>query len=151
VTATELKALLAQELKGLAAKFVDADYDNAIDAAERDTGWSLPVSTAFKIKWITQRAKRSLYSFRRDESADKFKFKQIFLNQRFDNFFKLVEKMDEAFEKAQEEFVYEFAGVDALHIFGSKIDAGYAYENQTGRDFTFDKENKVIVTPDENA
>ena len=151
MTATELKALLAQELKGLASKFNTDDWDNAVNAAERDTGWSLPVTTDFKIKWIIQRAKRALYSFRRDESADKFKFKQISLNQRFDNFFKLIKEMDEAFEKAQEEFVHEFAGVDALHTFGSKVDAGFAYESQTGRDFTYDDENEVIVTPDESA
>ena len=151
MTETELKALLAEELKGLSSKFVTADYNNAVDAAERDTGWTLPVTTDFKVKWIIQRAKRHLYSFRRDESADKFKYKQVSLNQRFDNFFKLIKDMDEDFEKAQEEYAFEFAGVDALHTFGTKVDAGFAYEPQTGRDFTYDEDQDVIITPDENA
>ena len=151
MTATELKALLAEELKGLSSKFSSDDYTNAVSAAERDTGWTLPVTTDFKIKWMIQRAKRHLYSYRRDESADKFKYKQLSLNQRFDNFYKLVKGMDEAFEKVQEEYAFEFAGVGALHIFGTKVDAGFQYEPQTGRDYTYSEDNKVIINPDENA
>jgi len=151
MTADELKALLAEELKGLSSKFSSDDYTNAVNAAERDTGWSMPVSTAFKIKWMIQRAKRYLYSYRRDESADKFKYKQLSLNQRFDNFYKLVAMMDKAFEEVQEDYAFEFAGVDALHIFGTKVDAGFAYEPQTARDFTYSEDQEVIITPDENT
>lgn len=151
MTAAELKALLAEEIKGLSSKFSSDDYTNAVDAAERDTGWSMPVSTDFRIKWMILRAKRHLYSYRRDESADKFKYKQLNLNQRFDNFYKLVENMDKAFEKAQDEYAHEFAGVDSLHLFGTKIDAGFQYVPQTRKDHTYDKNNVVIINPDENA
>jgi len=147
----ELISLIKKEIKGLSSKFIDADYDNAMSAAEYDTGWSMPVSTSFKIKWMKQRVKRHLFSFRRDESADKFKYKQISLNQRFENFLKLIKDMDEDFEKALDEYAFEFADVDALHMMGTKVDAGFAYENQTGRDITMDENQEVIFTPDENA
>lgn len=151
MTATELKTLLQTELKGLASKFESDDYDNAITSAEQDTGWSMPVTTDFKIKWMRQRAKRHLFSYRRDESADKFKYKQLSLNQRFEHFLRLIENMDKMFEKAKEESAYEFAGVGALHLFGTKIDAGFAYEPQTGRDMTYSSENEVIIHPDEDS
>lgn len=151
MTAAELKTLLQAELKGLASKFESDDYDNAITSAEQDNGWSMPVTTAFRIKWMRQRAKRHLFSYRRDESADKFKYKQLSLNQRFDHFFRLIEAMDKIFAKAKEEFAYEFAGVSALNLFGTKVDAGFAYEEQTGRDLTYSSDNEVIFAPDEDA
>ncbi|GAH12958.1 unnamed protein product [marine sediment metagenome] len=151
MTAAELKTLLQTELKGLAAKFVSDDYDNAITSAEQDTGWSMPVTDDFKIKWMRQRAKRHLFSYRRDESADKFKYKQLSLNQRFDHFFRLIENMDRIFEKAKEESAFEFAGVGALNLFGTKVDAGFAYEEQTGRDMTYSSSNEIIIHPDENS
>lgn len=150
MTSDELKTLLQTELMGLADRYDSDDYDNAIDAAERDTGWSMPVTTSFKIKWMIQRSKRALFEMRLHASADKFKYDRASINQRFDHFFKLINRMDDEFEAAKLDDPAAFAGVDDYQLFTHKIDAGFAYEAQTNRDITYLDENKVIFTPEED-
>jgi len=147
---TELLILLKQEVKGLASKLEDADFQNSIDDASRETGWTLPVGTDFKAYWLKNRAKRHLFFYLATESAYKFKFEQINLQHRFDHFTRLYKEMDEAFEKAVLENPAEFAGVDASRMFGTKIDAGFAYDPQTGIDITYDEEQLVEFGPKEN-
>ena len=65
---------LQQEIKGLTSNLDQIDYENAINAAERDTGWSMPQSTDFKVKWLMDRSKRHLFFFLMSESAAKFRF-----------------------------------------------------------------------------
>ena len=151
MTTADLITILRQEIKGLSSNFVSDDYTNAINNAMRDTGWSMPVSTDFKIQWMKQRATRHLFFFLLTESAHKFKYKQINLQHRFDHYKTLVKDMDASFEKAQEEYVHEFADASAYEMFGTVIDAGFAGEPQTGRDITYDEDQKVIVTPNENS
>ena len=57
--------------------------------------------------------------------------------------------MDEEYEKAIEEYAFEFAGVSAVNALGTKIDAGFAYESQIGRDRTYDEDNVTILSPKE--
>jgi len=139
------------EVKGLSSSLVDADYSNAIDQAERDTGFSMPITSDFQIKWMKERTKRHLFFFLQSESAAKFQYKQIKLQHRFDHYTKLIEGMDKLFKDAQEEYAFEFAGVSASQTAGHKVDAGFAYENQTGRDMTFHEDNQVIITPNANS
>ena len=143
--------MIQQELKGLTSSLNDDDYSNAIDQAERDTGWKLPQSDDFKIKWLIDRSKRHLFFYLQSESAVKFRFKNIHLQHRFEHYSKLIEKMDRDFEKAQDEYAFEFAGVSAFEQMGHKIDAGFASQGQTGRDFTYDEDNEIIITPNENS
>ena len=150
MTSDELKTLLEAELMGLSARYESTDFDNAIDDAERDTGWTMPVTTAFKIKWMKQRAKRALFEMRLHASADKFKYDKASINQRFDHFFKLIQKMDQDFEVAKLDDPAAFAGVDDYQMFTHKIDAGFAYEAQTNRDMTYADENQVIFMPEED-
>lgn len=138
-------------MKGLSSSLVDADYSNAIDQAERDTGWSMPQTAAFNLKWMIERSKRHLFFFLLSESASKFRFKEIHLQQRFEHYRELIDKMDKDFEKAQDEYAFEFAGVSAYQQMGTKIDAGFAYQPQTGRDYTFDDDNIVLIHPNENS
>ena len=151
MTKTELTTLLQEEVKGLSSSLVDADYSNAIDQAERDTGWSMPQTAAFNLKWMIERSKRHLFFFLLTEAASKFRFKEIHLQQRFEHYRELIDKMDADFEKAQDEYAFEFAGVSAYEQMGHKIDAGFAYEPQTGRDYTFDDENIVLMQPNEES
>lgn len=151
MTKTELTTLLQEEVKGLSSSLVDADYSNAIDQAERDTGWSMPQTAAFNLKWMIERSKRHLFFFLLSESASKFRFKEIHLQQRFEHYRELIDKMDKDFEKAQDEYAFEFAGVSAYQQMGTKIDAGFAYQPQTGRDYTFDDDNIVLIHPNENS
>ena len=147
-----MTTLLQQELKGLTSSLdEDVDYSNAIDQAERDTGWSLPQTTAFKLTWLIARSKRHLFFSLLSESAADFRYKNIHLNHQFEHYAKLVEKMDKAFEKAQEDDAFEFAGVSAYEAMGTVVNAGFAYQGGTGKDYTYDEDNKVIITPNENS
>lgn len=151
MTKTELTILLQQEMKGLTVSLNGDDYDNAVASAERDTTWSLPQTTNFKVKWLIERSKRHLFFYLLSESASKFRFKNIHLQHRFEHYSKLIDRMDKDFEKAMEDDAFEFAGVSSFEIGGHKIDAGFASQGQTGRDFTYDEENVVIITPNENS
>jgi len=59
--------------------------------------------------------------------------------------------MDEAFEKVMEEEPHEFAGVSAYELFGTKIDAGFQSQPQTGVDTTYSDDNEIIITPNEDS
>ena len=49
MTKDELQVVVKRGIKGLSAYFVAAEYGDAIDAAERDTGFTLPTTVAFRI------------------------------------------------------------------------------------------------------
>lgn len=146
MTEVELTALLEREIGDLSTQFESTNYSDAIDDAERDTGFSLPATDTFQIKWLKERAKRHLIYFLLIKNADKFRVKQIHLQHRFEHYVKMIEMMDEAFDKAQIEYIYEFAQVNTYEAFGHKIDAGFAYDS-LGRDITYDDDQEVIVNP----
>ena len=150
MTGSELKVLLEEEVKGLTSYLDSTDYTNCLNDAQRDTGWTMPVTTDFKIKWMKERCKRHLFFYLYTESAHKFKFEQINLQHRFDHYDKILTRLDKAFEKAIEENPHEFAGMDAFHMFGTKIEAGFSYDPVTGKDKTYDSTNRVIFAPTEN-
>ena len=151
MTKAELTTLVTQEVKGLSSQLNSNDYANSINEAERDTGFSMPVTSAFQIKWMKLRTKRHLFFSLQSESAHKFQYKQMKLDHRFRHYTKLIEDMDKTFKEAQEEYAFEFAGVSASEAFGHKLDAGFAYDPQTGRDMTYDDDNQVIITPNANS
>ena len=148
LTRTTLIALLEVEVKGLSSYLDADDYGNAVDDAARETGWALPLSDAFKEYWYKTRSKRHLFYYLLSESAHKFKVKQINLQHRFDHYSLLVKDMDEKFAKVQEDYPELFTSADYECMFGSKIDAGFAYEPLTGRDITYDTDQKVIISPE---
>lgn len=146
-----------EELKGLAAKFGSADFDNAVDDALADTGWSFPLGDddRFKIRWMKKRVKRHLFEMMSSENADKFKVEQINLHQKFDHYERIITRLDKEFEAAKESYPEEFAtlfypaGADIRAVAGGeKIDAGFAYESQTGKDKTYESDQKVSKTPE---
>ena len=151
MTLNEMVAQLKQEVKGLTSSLEDVDYTNAISASERDTGWSLPQTAAFNIKWLMERAKRHLFFFLMSESASKFKFKNINLQNRFEHYRLIIKDMDERIKESQEEFAFEFAGVSATQIAGSVISAGFQTDPLTGEDTTYDSTNKVLIHPNGNS
>jgi len=147
----ELIVALVAEVKGLSNYLTNPDdYENAISDACRETGWALPVTTNFKIYWLKDRAKRHLFFYLFSESTYKFKFENINLQQRFEHLKTAIEYMDKLFVDAQESNPTEFATVDSFQLFGSKIDAGFLYESQTGIDLTYDSSNIVQIKPDES-
>jgi hypothetical protein len=150
MTRDEMETLLQQEVKGLDTYLDPVDYSNAVDDATRDTGFSFPTSTDFQIMWLKQRAKRAIFWYLLSESAHKFKYEQINLQQRFEHYRDIIKYMDEQYEKALEDNPDQFAGVNAIHFFGTKIDAGFRYEEETGRDLTYDTDSKTLFNPTEN-
>lgn len=149
MTKDEFIILMKQEVKGLSSYLVDHDYENAADDASRETGWSFPVSGNAKELWIKQRMKRHLFFYLYSESAHKFKYKQINLQHRFDHYKELIKQMDDQYKVFVEERPDLFAGASISHLFGTKVDAGFAYD-PTGRDITYDENQSVIFSPKEN-
>jgi len=197
MTQTEMEEKLEEEVKGLSTYLEGDDYTNACNDASMETGWSFPVSTDFKILctnacndasmetgwsfpvstdfkilWMKQRAKRALFFYLFSESAHKFKYEQINLNQRFDHYKIIIETMDKSFAEALEanpqEFAnveayelfgtsaraealeanpQEFANVEAYELFGTSARAGYQYDPITGKDTTYSDDNKTVFTP----
>jgi len=147
MTRTELLMLLQQEVKGLSTYLVTDDYNNAIDDALRETEWSLPVTVNFKEYWLKQRSKRHLFFYLYSENAHKFKYKQLNLQHRFDHYKILIETMDTGFEEALTERPDLFAGVNMCHLFGTKVDAGFSYQDQTGKDTTYRTDQLVDFGP----
>lgn len=148
-TKAELTTLLEEEIKGLSTNFVAADYSNALDDAERETGWAFPVANGFRTLWQKERSKRHLYWYLASESSEEFKVRQLNLNQKFDHLFKLVDIMDKQFNAIQESRPDQFAGTDSFRSFGTQIDAGFQYDD-LGRDTTYSQGNLVVFNPSEN-
>jgi len=147
MTQTEMEEKLEEEVKGLSTYLEGDDYTNACNDASRETGWSFPVSTDFKILWMKDRAKRYLFFYLMSESAHKFKYDQINLQNRFAHYKDLIKIMDESFAAAIEANPQEFADVDAYELFGTNASAGFQYDPLTGKDTTYSDDNKVIFTP----
>ncbi len=150
MTKDEFIILAKQEVKGLSSYLVNNDYENAADDASRETGWVYPVSGNFQIYWVKQRVKRHLFFYLYTESAHKFKYKQINLQHRFEHYHKMLfgkDGMDAKFAEAIEERPDLFAGVSISHLFGTKVDAGFAYQSLTGKDITYRDTQKVAFGP----
>lgn len=150
MTKQELILKLEKEVKGLHTYLVKEDYENAADDAisEFESAW--PVSGQLLAFWVKRRSKRHLFFYLMTESAHKFKFEQINLQHRFDHYSKLIEAEDKAFEVFIEERPDLFAGVESFKMFGTKIDAGFAYA-EDGIDITYDEDQKVAFDPKESA
>lgn len=146
MTRAELIKVVVQEIKGLFKLFDSHDYDNAVNDAIGELEWTLPTTDLFRIQWFKRRAKRHLFYMLWTESAHKFKFEAINLQHRFEHYGKLIDKEDELFKEAQESEPHKFSNVNPAHCFGSKIDAGFAYDDY-GRDITYLSRNEVIVKP----
>lgn len=147
MTQADMEEKLEEEVKGLSTYLESDDYTNACSDASRETGWAFPVTTDFKILWMKNRAKRYLFFYLYSESASKFKYEQINLQQRFEHYGKIIADMDKSFAEALEAFPHEFASVDAYEMFGTKIDAGFQYDPVTGKDITYNSNNKVVFAP----
>lgn len=141
---------LQEEVKNLTNYLATEDYENASDDAINEFESSFPVSGQLIEYWVKKRAKRHLFFYLLTESAHKFKFEQINLQHRFDHYKVLIEYEDEQFLAFMEERPDLFAGVDSFQMFGTKIDAGFAYTG-SGVDITYNNDQLVEFDPKENA
>jgi hypothetical protein len=152
MTKQEMVFLLEKEVKGLSTVLDLVDYQNACDDAVRETGYILPNTVNAQIYWLKFRAKRHLFFYLLSESAHKFKVKQYSLNQRFEHYRDTIEYMDKVWNDyllSEQALIDELAGVDSVGLFGTKIDAGFQYD-EVGRDTTYSEDNQVEFHPDES-
>lgn len=153
LTRDQLLSALQQQLKGIYSEFTSDELTEAVDDLLRETGWSFPFTTQFKEFWGVKRAKRNCLSLLLNESAHKFKYKQINLQHRWEHYFAMLKAEDEAWEKAKlenpEQFPVETTS-DSYKYFGSKIDAGFAYDSY-GNDITHDTDEEVDFYPNEDS
>lgn len=143
MTRDQMIVTIRKELKGLSNRLEEEDYTHAVNDAERETGWSLPITNDTKIKWFKERAKRHIFFMLLSESAHKFKFKQYNLQHRFDHYKSLIAQMDEDWKTFIDEELLLLEGTGA---FGSQIDAGFQYD-EFGRDTTYTDSNLVQIHP----
>lgn len=91
------------ELGSLVSKVAVDAFERCSDKVYDEVRWKYPITDPFKSYWYLERGKRHLIQIFLIESAHKFKYKQIHLNQRFDHYLLLLKKMDEDFLRAVEE------------------------------------------------
>jgi hypothetical protein len=149
LTQDSLQDLLPIEVKGLSNYLADDDYENAVNDALRDTGWTFPLSgdarqVGMKELWLKTRAKRHLFFYLMSESAHKFKYDVIALNQRFDHYKAIVDAMDKDWTKFIDDNPELFV-TNASDWFCTKVDAGFAY-NEVGEDLTYDSDVPVFFS-----
>jgi hypothetical protein len=153
LTETQCKDQVESEIGELKTRItLPDDIDNAVALAASETGWTFPLSTTLKDYWIKNRSKRHIFAMLCGESAYKFKFKQINLQNRFEHFRQLVRMMDQEWNTFKKENPFaiapseEFNGISKTHIFGTVIDAGFNYDDY-GQDVTYDDGNLVVIAP----
>lgn len=130
----DLTGLLKQD-SAISTYLVDEELADAISDAQTDTGWDLPVTDAFQVRWLKHRAKRNCFFKLWSASARKFKVDSVAMNQRFDQYGKLIKIMDDEFKAIIDERPEKFSSVDPYKMFGTVEPAGFVYDI-TGKDVT---------------
>jgi len=121
-------------------------YEAAAIEALAELGFELPVNDFIRASWTIKRAKRHALFILYIESANRFQYKQIRLNHRFDHYHKIIESMDKEYATALEDHWLDFLDAPPNHLFGTKIAAGFAYDI-FGKDKTYDFANYVNFEP----
>ena len=145
-SADDLADILKIQLSSLSTLITTDGYELVCDQAAQELGWSYPVTASARVLWMIKRGTRHAMNVLLLASANKFKYKTASLNHRFDHFSKLVAEMDKEFELAMNGDSALFAGVDSYRLFGTKIDAGFAY-TKYGKDITYDYDQLVNFSP----
>ena len=142
----DLADILKIQLSSLATLITDDGYEFVCNLAEQELGWSYPISNPVQLFWMIKRGTRHALNLLRIASANKFKYKTVNLQNRFEHFQKLIEDMDKEFEEAMVTDAALFAGVDTYKMFGTKIDAGFSY-GIDGSDRTYDYDKYINFAP----
>ena len=118
--------------------------DNQAAAASQallELGWTLPEEDTKKCYWIIERTKRYAIYTLLIQFASKFRYKQIHLQQKFENHLKIIEGMDLVFATAMEKDLTGMFDVamdlDSFSKYGFLMNpAGFVYDC-LGRDLTY--------------
>jgi hypothetical protein len=148
MTLDDLLDLLPIEMKGLSKYLITVDYENAVNDAGRETGWDFPITgtdskqTLNMEYWIKARSKRHLFFYLMSESAHKFKYDVISLDQRFLHYKSLIDSMDKEWLNFVADNPELFID-SAADWFCTKIDAGFAYD-EVGVDLSYNSDISII-------
>lgn len=88
---------------GNSANLTSEGFEVAAETALNELGWSIPIDHPLKVFWAFQRGVRHAVFILMVESAHKFRYKEIFLQNRFSHYKSMIDDMDKAFENAKEE------------------------------------------------
>jgi hypothetical protein len=108
---SEAITLLRVSLKTVVELLTDEEVETCVDIGAKECGWAFPMNRPFREYWVVERAKRAAISMLALNSAQKFKFKQIHLNQRWEHYQQMLKHMDDLFAKAKKENPDEFSDV----------------------------------------
>ena len=97
-----------KELVGIVKSLMGASYSkvtsdgfaNAINQACMELHWSPPLTDETQCFWLIERSKRFVIEVLLVESANKFRYKDIHLHNRFKQYIQLLQLMDKKFESA---------------------------------------------------
>jgi hypothetical protein len=142
----ELTDALKIQLSTLATLITDDGYELVSDTVVQELGWDYPVTTPAKVLWMIKRGTRHSLNLLRLASANKFKYKLVNLQNRFEHFQKLIEDMDKEFADAMIAEASLFSDTPLYALFGTKIDAGFSYRKD-GKDETYFEDRYVNFSP----
>lgn len=136
-TVDEIITLVQIQLSSSASIISTEGYESALDTAVAELGWSIDTTNPTRIQWLVKRTLRHSLFILWVASAQKFKYKQVNLQQRFEHYQKLIDVMDAQFDKAVSNDLGLFSNVDTYKQFGTAVGAGFVYDS-IGRDMTYD-------------
>jgi hypothetical protein len=152
--ADDLTDLLKIQLSSLSTLITEDGYEFVCDQAIQELGWPFPLTVPARIFWTMKRATRHATYILLIASANKFKYKLVNLQHRFEHFKALIEMMDQEFADALNTDPTLFIDINldpnAYKIFGTKIDAGFAYDF-AGNDITYNMDRYINFTPSEGS
>lgn len=111
------------------------EYNFASSQALNELGWSLPINDPKRIYWIIERGKRHSLDILRTQAANKFRYKDLSLNHRFNHYNSLINDLDAKFEKALDTDPDLLGISDMFMVFGTYIENGIVYD-QYGNDIS---------------
>ena len=105
----------------------------ACNTAISELGWVFPLTHHLKEFWAVNRAVRHGLAILQIESAHKFRYKEIFLQNRFSHYTQLIDKMDRDFETAKEENPTLF--LESTYIDTATLSTALSYYIRNERDY----------------
>jgi len=134
------------ELMDLSTEFEAAHYALAYDQAVDETGFTCDDTDVFKLKWLKERMKRWLFSYKYNSSMDNFNVPKASLNQIVVNYKERLKDMDDEYQLAQLENPDKFGLADTKGaMFGTVVGSGFLNDKLTGEDITYESTGNVLV------
>jgi len=136
-SADDIIDLVKIQLSTSSELITDDGYESALAIAVSELGWEVPNSDTIQSMWLSKRTLRHCLFILWVASAQKFKYKQVNLQQRFEHYDRLLKVMDEEYTLAAESDSALFSNVAAYKQFGTAVGPGFSYD-AIGRDTTYD-------------